>query len=45
LGPAPLQALFEVAADRTRLGFAGLRAVALDGLNSLKAPGTSRNRV
>ncbi len=45
LGPAPLQALFEVVAGRTRPGFAGRHAVAFDGLNSLKVPDTSRNRV
>jgi hypothetical protein len=50
LGPAPLKALFEVVAGplaqpRTPgVSFAGLRTVAFDGLNSLKVPGTSRNR-
>jgi len=45
LGPAPLKALFEVVAGplaqpRTPgVRFAGLRTVAFDGLNSLKAPG------
>ena len=50
LGPAPLRALFEVVAGplgqpRTPgVRFAGLRTVAFDGLNSLKAPDTDRNR-
>jgi hypothetical protein len=50
LGPAPLQALFEVVAGslaqpRTPgVRFAGLHTVAFDGLNSLKVPDTSRNR-
>jgi len=39
--------LFEAAGGRTRpaFDFAGPRTVAFDGLNSLKAPGTSRNRI
>src|SRR5690349_5582394 len=50
LGPAPVKALFEVVAGplgqpRTPgVCFAGLRTVAFDGLNSLKVPGTDRNR-
>ncbi len=50
LGPAPLKALFEVvvgplAQPRTPgVRFAGLRTVAFDGLNSVKAPDTDRNR-
>jgi hypothetical protein len=50
LGPAPLKALFEVVAGplaqpHTRgVRFGGLRTVAFDGCNSLKAPGTNRNR-
>lgn len=50
LGPAPLKALFEVVAGplaqpRTPgVRFAGLRTVAFDGCNSLKAPDTDRNR-
>jgi hypothetical protein len=50
LGPAPLRALFEVVAGplaqpRTPgVRFAGLRTVAFDGLNSLRAPDTDRNR-
>jgi hypothetical protein len=50
LGPAPLKALFEVAAGplaqpHTRgVRFAGLRTVAFDGCNSVKAPDTRRNR-
>jgi hypothetical protein len=50
LGPAPLKALSGVVAGplawpRTPgVRFAGLRTVAFDGLNSLKAPGTDRNR-
>src|SRR5580704_4124397 len=50
LGPAPLKALFEVVAGPLAqpgtpgVRFGGLRTVAFDGCNSLKAPGTSRNR-
>jgi len=50
LGPAPLRALFEVVAGPLAqphtpgVGFAGLRTVAFDGLNSLKVPDTGRNR-
>ena len=50
LGPAPLKALFEVVAGplaqpHTRgVRFGGLRTVAFDGCNSLKAPDTNRNR-
>jgi Insertion element 4 transposase N-terminal/Transposase DDE domain len=50
LGPAPLKALFEVAAGPLAQPctpgtcFAGLRTVAFDGLNSLKVPDTARNR-
>jgi hypothetical protein len=50
LGPEPMRALFEVVAGplaqpRTPgVRFAGLRTVAFDGLNSLKAPDTDRNR-
>jgi Insertion element 4 transposase N-terminal len=50
LGPAPLKALFEVAAGPLAqpgtpgARFAGLRTVAFDGCNSLKVPDTSRNR-
>ena len=45
-GPAPPQALFEVVAGpRPAFDFPGLRTVAFDGLNSLKVPGTSRNRI
>jgi hypothetical protein len=50
IGPAPLKALFEVGAgplaqpSTPGVCFAGLRTVALDGLNSLKVPDTSRNR-
>ena len=50
LGPAPLQALFEVVAGALAqphtpgVRFAGLRTVAFDGLNSLKVPDTDRNR-
>jgi Insertion element 4 transposase N-terminal/Transposase DDE domain len=50
LGPAPLKALFEVVAGplaqpRTPgVRFAGLRTVAFDGCNSIKIPGTGRNR-
>ena len=50
LGPAPMRALFEVVAGPlaqphtcgTR--WRGLRTVAFDGLNSIKAPDTDRNR-
>jgi Insertion element 4 transposase N-terminal/Transposase DDE domain len=50
LGPAPLRALFEVVAGPLAqphtpgVRFAGLRTVAFDGLNSVKVPGTGRNR-
>jgi hypothetical protein len=50
LGPAPMRALFEVVAGPLAqphtpgVRFAGLRTVAFDGLNSLKVPGTDRNR-
>jgi hypothetical protein len=50
VGPAPLKALFEVAAGplaqpRTPgARFRGLRTVAFDGCNSLKIPDTTRNR-
>ena len=50
LGPAPIKALFEVVAGplaqpHTRgVRFGGLRTVAFDGCNSLKAPDTGRNR-
>jgi hypothetical protein len=50
LRPAPLKALFEVVAGPLAqphtpgVRFAGLRTVAFDGLNSLKVPGTDRNR-
>ena len=50
LGPAPVKALFEVVAGplaqpHTRgVRFAGLRTVAFDGCNSIKAPDTGRNR-
>jgi hypothetical protein len=50
LGPAPLQALFEIVAGplaqhRTPgVCFAGMRTVAFDGLNSIKVPDTDRNR-
>ena len=50
LGPAPLKALFEIVAGplgqpcTPGVRFAGLRTVAFDGLNSLKIPGTDRNR-
>jgi len=50
LGPAPLRALFEVVAGPLAqphtpgVRFGGLRTVAFDGLNSLKAPDTERNR-
>ena len=50
LGPAPMKALFEVVAGPLArphtpgVRFAGLRTVAFDGLNSLRAPDTARNR-
>jgi hypothetical protein len=50
LGPAPVKALFEVVAGPLAqpgtpgVRFAGLRTVAFDGCNSLKAPDTGRNR-
>jgi len=50
LGPAPVKALFEVVAGplaqpHTRgVRFGGLRTVAFDGCNSIKAPDTGRNR-
>jgi Insertion element 4 transposase N-terminal len=50
LGPAPLKALFEVVAGPLAqpgtpgVLSGGLRTVAFDGLNSLKVPGTGRNR-
>jgi len=50
LGPAPLKALFELLAgplaqpSTPGVGFRGLRTVAFDGLNSLKAPDSDRNR-
>jgi hypothetical protein len=50
LGPAPLKALFEVVAGPLAqpgtpgVRFGGLRTVAFDGCNSLKVPGTGRNR-
>jgi Insertion element 4 transposase N-terminal/Transposase DDE domain len=50
LGPAPLKALFKIVAGPLAqpctpgVRFGGLRTVAFDGLNSLKIPGTSRNR-
>jgi len=50
LGPAPMKALFEVVAGPLAqphtpgVRFGGLRTVAFDGLNSLKAPDTDRNR-
>ncbi len=50
LGPAPLKALFEVVAGPLAqpytpgVCFGGLRTVAFDGCNSLKAPDTERNR-
>jgi Insertion element 4 transposase N-terminal len=50
LGPAPLRALFEIVAGPLAqphtpgVCFGGLRTVAFDGLNSLKIPGTARNR-
>jgi transposase IS4-like protein/DDE family transposase len=50
LGPAPLKALFEVVAGPLAqpwtpgVRFGGLRTVAFDGCNSIKAPDTGRNR-
>jgi len=50
LGPAPLKALFEavavpLASPRTPgVACRGLRTVAFDGLNSVKVPGSDRNR-
>jgi hypothetical protein len=50
LGPAPIKALFEVVAGPLAqpwtpgVRFGGLRTVAFDGCNSLKAPDTGRNR-
>jgi hypothetical protein len=50
LGPAPLKALFELVAGPLAqpytpgVRFAGLRTVAFDGLNSVKAPDSDRNR-
>jgi hypothetical protein len=50
LGPAPMKALFEVIAgplaqpDTPGTRWRGLRTVAFDGLNSIKAPDTDRNR-
>jgi Insertion element 4 transposase N-terminal/Transposase DDE domain len=50
LGPAPLKALFEVVAGPLAqphtpgVRFGGMRTVAFDGCNSLKAPDTERNR-
>ena len=50
IGPAPLKALFEfVAGPLARpstpgVTFGGLRTVAFDGLNSVKAPDSERNR-
>jgi hypothetical protein len=50
LGPAPIKALFEVVAGPLAqpgtpgVRFAGLRTVAFDSCNSLKAPDTGRNR-
>jgi Insertion element 4 transposase N-terminal/Transposase DDE domain len=50
LGPAPLKVLFEVVAGPLAqpwtpgVRFAGLRTVAFDGCNSIKAPDTGRNR-
>ena len=49
LGPAPLKALFEIVAGPLAqphtpgVRFAGMRTVAFDGCNSLKAPDTGRN--
>jgi len=50
LGPAPLKALFETIAvplsppGTPGVFYRGLRTVAFDGLNSLKVPGSDRNR-
>lgn len=50
LGPAPMKALFEVVAGPLArpatpgVCFAGMRTVAFDGCNSLKAPDSGRNR-
>jgi hypothetical protein len=50
LGPAPLKAPFEMVAGPLAqphtpgVRFAGLRTVAFDGCNSVKIPGTDRNR-
>jgi hypothetical protein len=50
LGPAPVKALFEavavpLASPRTPgVAYRGLRTVAFDGLNSVKVPGSDRNR-
>jgi Insertion element 4 transposase N-terminal len=50
LGPAPVKALFEVVAGPLAqpgppgVRFGGLRTVAVDGCNSVKAPDTGRNR-
>ena len=50
LGPAPRKALFEVVAGPLAqpgtpgVRFGGLRTVAVDGCNSVKVPGTGRNR-
>ena len=50
LGPAPVRALFEavavpLASPRTPgVAYRGLRTVAFDGLNSVKVPGSDRNR-
>src|SRR6266700_679972 len=50
LGPAPLKALFETIAvplsppGTPGVFYRGLRTVAFDGLNSVKVPGSGRNR-
>jgi hypothetical protein len=50
IGPAPLQALFEILAgpvgqpDTPGVRFGGLRTVASDGCNSVKIPDTDRSR-
>jgi hypothetical protein len=50
LGPAPVKALFETAAvplaspRAPGVAYRGLRAVAFDGLNSVKVPDSDRNR-
>ena len=50
LGPAPLKMLFELVAGPLAqphtpgVRFRGLRTVAFDGLNSVKAPDSDRNR-